>query len=122
MDRLQFASENLLDIGSRCSRQRWHGGRKSSIIEPSARHLVDVGQVDLFVYNRTYIAKSLGEMRAPLIEMKTVLQIAAALCLIFMLSVIFHKLITDIMALAQGHSGQEFWRALGRYLIENLAG
>ena len=77
---------------------------------------------DLFVYNRTYIAKSLGEMGAPRIDMKTVLQIVAALLLIFMMSVIFHKLTMDIMALAQEHSGQDFWRALGRYLIDNLAG
>jgi hypothetical protein len=50
------------------------------------------------------------------------LQIPAILCLVLMLSVILHKGLTDIAALAQKHPGQDFWRALGRYLIANLAG
>ena len=50
------------------------------------------------------------------------LQIVAFVCLILMLSTIFHKGFGDIFALAREHSGSSFWQALGRYLLRNLAG
>ncbi len=53
---------------------------------------------------------------------KTLLRILGILCMILIFSVILHKGSVDISALAKEYSGQEFWRALGRYLIGNLAG
>jgi hypothetical protein len=35
---------------------------------------------------------------------------------------ILHKGFADIAALAQKHGDSEFWQALARYLIGNLAG
>jgi hypothetical protein len=49
-----------------------------------------------------------------------ILQALAILLLVLMLSVILHKGFADVSALAQKHSGLEFWRALGRYLLANL--
>jgi hypothetical protein len=37
------------------------------------------------------------------------------------LSVIVHKATVDISAIAQKHSGGEFWRALAQYVISNMA-
>jgi len=37
-----------------------------------------------------------------------------------MLSMIAHKGYADVSALALRHSGDEFWKALGRYLLGNL--
>jgi hypothetical protein len=37
-------------------------------------------------------------------------------------SVIVHKGYTDISALAEKHSGERFWVALGQYFLGNLAG
>jgi hypothetical protein len=53
---------------------------------------------------------------------KTVMQvfgIAAGICILAMVT---HKFFVDVSALAQQHSGERFWWALGRYLINNLAG
>ncbi|MDH5221251.1 MAG: hypothetical protein OEW94_08490 [Betaproteobacteria bacterium] len=50
------------------------------------------------------------------------LQKAAVVVLVLMLSTIAHKGYGDISALSARHSGQEFWVALTRYFIGNLAG
>jgi hypothetical protein len=62
-------------------------------------------------------------MRNPRDEhFKTALQIFAIVCLMGLLSMIFHKAFADIWVLWQQHSGSDFWVALGRYLFRNLAG
>jgi hypothetical protein len=53
---------------------------------------------------------------------KTLGQIVAIAALVLLYSMVAHKLYTDISVLAQKHSGEGFWRALGRYFIANLAG
>ena len=53
---------------------------------------------------------------------KTALQVVAALCLVALFSMIFHKAFTDVSALAGQHSGGDFWAALARYVFRNLAG
>ena len=50
------------------------------------------------------------------------LQKAAVVFLVLMLSTIAHKGYVDISALSARHSGQEFRVALARYFIGNLAG
>jgi hypothetical protein len=54
--------------------------------------------------------------------LKTLSQVLAIICLAFLFGMIAHKWHTDISALAEKHSGQQFWVALGRYAINNLAG
>lgn len=39
-----------------------------------------------------------------------------------LLSMILHKGITDVSVIAEKHSGRQFWVALGKYFIGNLAG
>lgn len=46
----------------------------------------------------------------------------AIVVLALMFSTIVHKGYVDISALACKHSGQEFWVALARYFLGNLAG
>ena len=41
---------------------------------------------------------------------------------VLLLSMILHKGVTDISVIAETHSGQQFWVALGKYFIGNLAG
>lgn len=53
---------------------------------------------------------------------KTALQIAAIVCLLGLVSMIFHKAFADISLVWEQHSGGDFWVALGRYLFRNLAG
>ena len=53
---------------------------------------------------------------------KTLLQLLAVLCMAVIVSMVLHKGLTDISALAQKHSGEEFWPALGKYFLTNLAG
>lgn len=53
---------------------------------------------------------------------KTVLQVFSILCLIGLLSMIFHKAWADIAVLWQQHAGGDFLAALARYLLRNLAG
>ena len=60
---------------------------------------------------------SRGEERA-----KTVLQVLAILCLAGICLMILHKGYSDVSALAAGHAGGEFWKALERYVFRNLAG
>jgi hypothetical protein len=52
---------------------------------------------------------------------KRILQIVGILCICLMFSVIIHKGFNDISALIQKNTG-DFWRALVRYFISNLAG
>lgn len=52
---------------------------------------------------------------------RNILQVLAILGLIAMFSVILHKGVSDLWALAQIHEGGAFWSALGRYFIANLA-
>jgi hypothetical protein len=54
--------------------------------------------------------------------LKSVLQVLAILCLIALLSVVALKAFADITPLAQRHSGVDFWVALARHLLRNLAG
>jgi hypothetical protein len=49
-------------------------------------------------------------------------QALAIACFAFMAGTIAHKGATDIASLAQRHAGAEFWPALARYLIGNIAG
>jgi len=49
-------------------------------------------------------------------------QKAAVLFLVVMSTAILHKGAVDVSGLAYKHSGKEFWVALARYLIGNLAG
>lgn len=53
---------------------------------------------------------------------KTTLQVLAILCLIGLFSMIGHKAVADVVVLAQQHSGGDFWAALARHLLRNLAG
>jgi hypothetical protein len=53
---------------------------------------------------------------------KTALQVLAILCLIGLFSMIGHKVVADVVVLAQQHSGGDFWTALARHLFRNLAG
>ena len=53
---------------------------------------------------------------------KTALQVLAILCLIGLFSMIGHKVVADVVVLAQQHSGGDFWAALARQLFRNLAG
>jgi hypothetical protein len=53
---------------------------------------------------------------------KTLVQVLAIACLAAILLVILHKGYVDVSRLAQEHSGADFWRALARHLLRNLAG
>ena len=50
------------------------------------------------------------------------LQKVAIIALALMGTVILHKGYVDISALAEKHSGLQFWMELGRYFLGNLAG
>jgi hypothetical protein len=53
---------------------------------------------------------------------RTALQVLAVVCLVLLFTTIFHKVFADISALARQYSGSDFWAALARQLIRNLAG
>ena len=53
---------------------------------------------------------------------KSALQVLAVLCLIALISMVAHKAFADITVLAQQHSGGDFWAALARHILRNLAG
>lgn len=53
---------------------------------------------------------------------KSLLQIVAIVCTALILSMILHKASTDVSALAWQYSGDEFCKALAKYLLSNLAG
>jgi hypothetical protein len=61
-------------------------------------------------------------MRSELPSAKTLLQVFSVFCMSFILATIFHKGYADISVIAQHHSGGEFWLALARYFLRNLAG
>ena len=52
----------------------------------------------------------------------TALQLLAILCLIALFSMVLHKAFADLSALAQQHSGADFWAAVARHVLRNLAG
>ena len=52
---------------------------------------------------------------------KTVLQVFAILGLAAIMLVLLHKGYSDVNELARTH-GQDFWQALARYALRNLAG
>jgi hypothetical protein len=54
--------------------------------------------------------------------LKSALQALAILCLIALLSVVGLKAFADITLLAQKQSGVDFWVALARLVLRNLAG
>jgi len=54
--------------------------------------------------------------------MKRWLQILAVFCAIVIWAMILHKGSADISALAQKHSGGEFWVALAKYYLRNIGG
>lgn len=49
-------------------------------------------------------------------------QALAIACIAVLLSMVAHKAYVDVSALAQRHSGKQFWVALVHYFIGNLAG
>ncbi len=53
---------------------------------------------------------------------KTLLQIVAILVLVGLVAMVLHKAFADVSVVWQQHSGADFWKALGRYLLRNLAG
>lgn len=53
---------------------------------------------------------------------KTVLQVVSILCLIGLLSMVFHKAWVDMSVLWKAHSGTDFLAALARYFLRSLAG
>ncbi len=53
---------------------------------------------------------------------KTALQVLSILCLIGLMAMIFHKGLADLSVVWRQHSGGDFWVALARYLLRNLAG
>lgn len=55
-------------------------------------------------------------------KLQTMLQVLAIACGIFIVSLIAHKAFVDVTALAAKHTQAEFWPALARYLLRNLAG
>ena len=55
-------------------------------------------------------------------QLKTALQVLAVLCALLFLSMVAHKSFTDIYSLAQQYSGTDFWAALARHVLRNLAG
>ena len=53
---------------------------------------------------------------------KNLLQIAAIAGMVLVWAIIAHKAYGVVSALAQKHSGMEFWLALARHMMANLAG
>ena len=53
---------------------------------------------------------------------ESVLQVLAIACLIGLFSMVAHRAVVDIAALAQLHSGGDFWAALARHVLRNLPG
>lgn len=54
-------------------------------------------------------------------RVQDVTQAIAIGCLAVLFSMIVHKGYVDVSALAAKHSGGEFWVAVARYLLANLA-
>lgn len=53
---------------------------------------------------------------------RNLLQIAAIACMIGVWAIIVHKAYGVVSMLALKHSGAEFWLALARHMMANLAG
>ena len=53
---------------------------------------------------------------------KTASQMLAILAMAAILSMVAHKAHHDITLIAAKHSGVEFWKAVGKYVIGNIAG
>ena len=53
---------------------------------------------------------------------KNLLQIVAIFCMVLVWVIIVHKAYGVVLTLAQKHSGVEFWLALARHMMANLAG
>ena len=53
---------------------------------------------------------------------KTVLQVLAILMLAGIVAMVVHKGYADMTALAAENTGGNFWKALARYFLRNLAG
>ena len=53
---------------------------------------------------------------------KTAVQWLAIFCLVALFSMVFHKAFADLSVLAQQHSGADFWAAVARHVLRNLAG
>jgi hypothetical protein len=56
------------------------------------------------------------------VEVKSVAQVLAVVCVGVIWSIIVHKGYVDISGLADRHSGGQFWAELARYFLRNLAG
>jgi len=54
--------------------------------------------------------------------LSTLIRVFAAAGLILIQSMILHKGYTDVSALAEKHSGGQFWQALARYFLANMGG
>ena len=64
---------------------------------------------------------NLAWKRLGAVDPKRILQVVSIFCLCLIFSMIIHKGFTDISALVREHP-DDFWRALGQYLFDNLAG
>ena len=53
---------------------------------------------------------------------RNLLQVVAIVCMILVWAIIVHKAYGVVSALSQKHSGMEFWLALARHVMANLAG
>jgi len=53
---------------------------------------------------------------------KALLQKLAIVAMVLLFAMILHKGITDVSIIARKHSGQQFWVAMAKYFIGNLAG
>lgn len=54
-------------------------------------------------------------------QFKTALQVLAILCSIALFSMVMHKAFADLSVLALKYSGGDFWAALARLVLRNLA-
>ena len=50
------------------------------------------------------------------------MQVVAIVLLAGLVGMVLHKAFADIAVVWQQHSGADFWKALARYLLRNLAG
>jgi hypothetical protein len=55
-------------------------------------------------------------------RLRTALQVVAVVGLLALLSMVAHKALADLSTLAQRHSGSDFWAAVARQILRNLAG
>jgi hypothetical protein len=60
--------------------------------------------------------------KRPIEIVKTAMQAVAVIGLAVIVGLVAHKGFVDIGALADKHSGSDFWMALVRYFFKNMAG